>query len=807
MNARLLLAPLGLLTAAAFPAAAQLVPGTDPEPLGPKGGTTSSCVVNPLDDSEVLVTRVNTGSASYQLHRSTDGGLSFTPLNPPVFSGDVHELTVDQRDNQTLYARGRYTLYRSTDFGATWVDLNIGAFSVSPVSGYVGSVIGFAVPSSGTNLYVFSAEELKRSTDDGATWTLHPVTGTFLSSDLAVAPTAPDTLYLGAANGLWKSTDAGSTWSQPDPTFTHWIKAVVVSPFDANVVHGGTSLTPAPADRGVWRSLDGGVTMTKTGNIPELGNGGFLQYGPGGQYLWYGMLPDLAWSVDLGDTWTMADGGLPDGGAVPAKLAFDAAGNRLMPASSNDFQSVGGGGLYWMPSGAPTTWFHIGFSSTPIADVAVSTPGGPRYAAAGPIHRALPGDDFTEAPGIQANVTSILVDQTDPSKMLAAAYGAIPKLTMWTVTDWGDTAVKVYEQYSTGPVEDIALDPSNPLNAVAVKNTAGWGTEGILYSPLGGNGWNELAPTVGWAAREVAYDPHTTGRALVLLDGPAMSESLDGGATWSAPAALWIGGGEASGLEFDPFDAGVIYAGDEVGGLHRSDDDGATWASLGIGVHGGSEIEMHPQMPGLLWVSDGTGSVQVSGDGGATWAVASTVPGGKNATALALDTLDGSLVFGSTGASAWSQPVASPFINLGPGTAGTGGFVPRLWAEGSLPQMTSGSPGFKIGGDRVVGFDGGNPNLPGVVVPVLGFGSFPVPFLGGTWYPSILLPYVQLPAVLAVGTPGVGGTGSWSMPIPLPADPTLAGGLLVFQCVVLDDGALLDSQYAVTDSISVLLIP
>jgi hypothetical protein len=808
MNARRLLAPLGLLAMVCPPLSAQLIPGSTPSPRGPKGGGASSIVVNPLDDSEVLITRLNQSIPihQYQLYRSTDSGQSFSVYHSPALSGAVRGLMLDPRDNQTLYILSDSDLLRSTDFGATWTDLGVGAASG------LNEVIA---PSTGTNLYARTYNVLYRSNDNGSTWTAVPLVGPPSFSCLAVAPTDQNTLYLGtiggsgsAGRGIWKSTDAGTTWTQPDPTFNEWIRALAVSPFNADIFHAGTtSCCSTDEDKGVWRSFDGGVTMTKTGDITDWGTASFLQYDPAGHYLYVGMQPDIAWSTDLGDTWTMADAGLPDIGVLPERLGFDSAGNRYMPAQGNNVSSNTGGGLYWMPTGPPTGWFHLGFSDSSIGDIAVSTPGGPRYAAAGSIYRALPGADFEEAPAIQAAVTAMLVDPSDPSKLLAASLGANQKMIMWLVSDWGDTALQVYQSYSTGPVEDIALDPNNPLNAIAVKNTNGWGTVGILYSPLGGNGWNELGPTTGWGAREVAYDPHTPGRAVVLMDGPALSESFDGGQTWSAPAPLWVGGGQVAGLEFDPFLQGVIYAGDETGGLHRSGDDGATWTALGIGLHRGSEVEVHPQMPGLLWVSDDAAAIQVSGDRGATWDQGSFVFGGSNATGLALDTADGSLLFGTQGDSAWEQPQASPFVRLGAGTAGTGGFVPRLWAEGSLPRMTSGSPGFTIGGDRTVGFDGANSNLPGVVVPVLGFGSFPVPFIGGTWYPSILLPTVQLPVVLGAGTPGVGGTGSWTLPVPLPADPSLVGGLLVFQCVVLDEGAPDLSGWVLSDAISVLLIP
>jgi hypothetical protein len=671
-------------------------------------------------------------------------------------------------------------------------------------------------------LYAWTYDDLLRSSDNGATWTAIPFEGDPILDPgpsgpvAAVAPSQHGVLYAGNNDGLWKSSDFGDTWIQCDPTFDQFIREVVVNPLSENIVHVGISACCVndPSENGIWHSLDGGLTISKTiTDPPSVSSTFLLRYDDSGTWLWYGNGGDMWATADLGTSWFGDNTAFPlPYGVLANDIAFDAAGNVMLAASSNAFPAPSGGGLYWQPAGVPGPWTHINFPNANVADVAVSAPGGTRFGAAGGIHEATPGSDFALA-GIDEiaglTIDAMAVDPTDPTRLIVAGLGGIQKVTMFSVDTVADTALQVYFQYSTGPVEDIAFDPNDPTKAVAAKDGgSGWGQVGLLYATAGGLSWNEPAATIGWSAREVAFDPSTPGRVLALIDGPAISESLDSGITWSAPTAPWVGGGQATCLEFDEIVPGLLYAGDEGNGLWRSEDGGTSWTQIAAGgLHSDSEVEVHPEFPGHLWVSTGAGQIYVSGDRGASWQLTVALPGGSDCTAMALDTADGSLLFGTTADSAWSMPLATPYLNLGGGSPGTGGFVPRLWAEGSLPRMTSGSPGFTIAGDRVVGFDGGNPSLPGIVVPVLGFASFPVPFIGGTWHPSILLPTVQLPAVLAVGTPGVGGTGSWSLPVPLPADPSLAGGLLVFQCVILDDGAAFDPQYVLSDAISVLLIP
>jgi hypothetical protein len=800
MKATRLLAPFAALALAGSPLAAQLVQGTEPVPHGPKGGGAESIVVNQLDSSEILVTRWEHEVAyGYRLWRSTDSGLSFEPLLPASLPDEVRNLQVDPRDlsGQTLYGTSNDSVVRSVDFGQTWTDLGVVAS---------GGLKGVLLPADGSSIYAYTYRTLLRSADGGATWVELPFTGPDGASEMAVAPSNEDVLYMGASNGLWKSVDAGASWYQPNPSFGEWVKAVGVHPMMPDVVFVGTTTCCSdPADQGVWRSFDGGATMTLTAPVPEYGTANFIEFDPSGAYLRVAMLPNIVASADLGGTWTADYSAFHELGVTPNDLGYDAAGNVYMVADSNAFPAPVGGGLYRQDVGG-STWTHLGFSSVTVRDVAVAEPGGDRYAAAGAIFRADPGADFEQLPALQNEITSIAVDPNDPTRLIAATMGGNNNLSMFSVETTGNTALSVYSQYGSGAVQDIAIDPNDPSKMVAAKEGLGWGVEGILYSSSGGLGWDKLSSTMEWGAREVAYDPHTPGRVLALMDGPAMSVSLDSGATWSAPTALWVGGGRAAGLELDPFVAGVIYAGDETGGLHRSDDDGATWISLGVGMQRASEIEMHPEMPGLLWVSDDTGQILVSGDRGARWRNGSTVPGGSDATALALDTADGSLLYGTTNASTWVQPQASPYVKLGAGTPGTGGFVPRLWAEGGLPEMTAGAPGWGIGGDLAVGFDGSNND--GLVVPVMGFGSLPFETAGGTWYVDLFtLPWAMLPATVALGTPGAGGTGSWFQSIPLLPDPTLVGGQVVFQALVRDSGASDPDMWVFSDALKVTLVP
>jgi len=184
-----------------------------------------------------------------------------------------------------------------------------------------------------------------KSIDDGHTW--NPV---FDSNDtgsvgaLAVAPSDPNVVYVGSGEGLrrpdlstgdgmYRSTDAGATWTHQGLRDGQQIQAIAVDPRDAKRLYVAVVGHPfgANAERGLYRSTDGGATYAKVlgGNDPDVGavsvtidpnhpdvvyaalwasrNGPwnlvqvYERYDAGGLFK----------SVDGGTTWTKLAGGLP----------------------------------------------------------------------------------------------------------------------------------------------------------------------------------------------------------------------------------------------------------------------------------------------------------------------------------------------------------------------------------------------------------------------------------------------------------------------------------------------------------------
>ena len=118
---------------------------------------------------------------------------------------------------------------------------------------------------------------LFKSTNGGIRWT--PVTDSLRVasvSAIAVAPSDPNVVWFGTGetflrsnvsigDGIYRSTDAGQHWARMGLENTGRIGRVLIHPTDADIVYAaaqGHGYGPQ-ADRGLWRTMDGGRTWKK----------------------------------------------------------------------------------------------------------------------------------------------------------------------------------------------------------------------------------------------------------------------------------------------------------------------------------------------------------------------------------------------------------------------------------------------------------------------------------------------------------------------------------------------------------------
>jgi len=187
-----------------------------------------------------------------------------------------------------------------------------------------------------------------------------------------------------------------------------------------------------------------------------------------------------------------------------------------------------------------------------------------------------------------------------------------------------------------------------PANGALLAGT----DAGLLRSFDGGESWGlVLEPMV----RTLALDPTRPGRIYAGAQPAAAWRSDDGGETWQELAGLgtpeeraeWHLPGDTplatvpvarvSAFAADPASPDALLVGVEIGGVWRSDDDGAHWRESDEGlpslaVHA---IVPHPLEPETFFAATETG-VYRTVDGGANWEWRSFDAGAGYTRALAI---------------------------------------------------------------------------------------------------------------------------------------------------------------------------
>lgn len=302
--------------------------------------------VRPGDSNTVYA-----GFASGGLWRSTDAGLSWTPLTDFLPTLAIGCIEFDESDPDRMWmgtgegwgnldaVHGVGVLF-SSDAGVTWQQTGMSA-----------------IPAQGLDIYELEYNEatgvlmvardggLYRSTDDGATFDEVMTEGTW--KDIEIKPGSTDTYYANvhgsSANGFYKSTDDGLTWTQTTTGLPAsnliFNSRIATTPDDPNVIYyaiansGGGML-------GIYRSTDGGESFSLRSTQNHYGNQG-----------WY----DLTIAVDPEDSGRVWSGGVQlwfssNGGASFSQIAgnvhVDHHATEWDPNNPDIFWVGSDGGVY-----------------------------------------------------------------------------------------------------------------------------------------------------------------------------------------------------------------------------------------------------------------------------------------------------------------------------------------------------------------------------------------------------------------------------------------------------------------------------
>ncbi|MFD5713028.1 RICIN domain-containing protein [Streptomyces pharetrae] len=554
-------------------------------------GAGERLAINPADNGTLLL-----GTRKNGLWRSTDHGVTWSQVSSfPVKDGassgaGIAFVTYGPAGSGTVYAGvadKSASLYRSTDGGSTWQ-----AVPGQPT----GHMPQHGVFSGDGSLYLTYTDDLGpngvtagsvwKYTPAGGAWkNVSPSQGGYGFSGLAVDPRKPSTVMVTTLGRWWpedeiyRSTDGGTTWkalagrsvrnASAAPyigTHTgHWMTALAIDPFDSGHVLYGTG-------NGIWRSEDADATDS----------GGTSHWSVGARGLEETALLDVI-APPGGATVITAMG--DQGGFRHDDLTKVPAGrlNNPMMINSTDIDfaqanpsmmvRVGRGGAQ---DGAYSTDGGVswrGFTSEPVAGaqdgrVALSADGSTivwTQAGQAPYRSTDKGASWSKASGLGTGAVAV-ADRSSASTFYSLADG-----TLYASTDGGAT----FTARATGL-------PGGELTAVPGIAGDLWiagGGEGLLHSTDGGRTFTTLktvrsasALGFGKAAPGAGY------QALYLIgtvdDVTGVFRSTDKGATWlrvNDDAHQWGGIGAVGVITGDPDTYGRVYVGTNGRGLQYGD--------------------------------------------------------------------------------------------------------------------------------------------------------------------------------------------------------------------------------------------
>ncbi len=373
---------------------------------------------------------------------------------------------------------------------------------------------------------------------------------------VAVSTSDPNVVYVGMGehaprgvmssygDGVYKSTDSGKTWKKMGLEKTQHISRIQIHPKNPDIVYVAAqgALYGPTEDRGVYKSIDGGVTWKKTLFKNNLSGAVELSMDVNAPDILYAALwhherdpnvmisggegSGLYKSTDAGETWTELTEGLPEEKGKMAIAVSPANSNKvyaLIESDSNQdkgglFVSMDAGKTWSMVSGdnrlVQRAWYYIEVLPDPNNENIV-------YVLSAPFLRSIDGGktwEVIDAP--HSDCHDLWINPDDSNNMILADDGGVG-----ISLDFG-------KNWST---QDIM--PTAQFYRIDVDNL-------FPYNVYGGQ-----------------QDNTSVKIASLSLESGGISER-----DWSASA-----GGESAFLAFDPDNPRFVMGGGYLGSLELLD--------------------------------------------------------------------------------------------------------------------------------------------------------------------------------------------------------------------------------------------
>jgi photosystem II stability/assembly factor-like uncharacterized protein len=544
--------------------------------------------------------------------------------------------------------------------------------------GRVTAVTG--VPSQPKTFYMGVASGgVFRTTDAGLTWT--PISDGQIPlgsvGSIAVADSNPDIIYVGTGSdgvrsnvstgrGIYKSIDGGKTWAFAGLRDGGQTGAIRIHPSNPDIVVAAMTgdIFKANAERGVFKTVDGGKSWKKTLYLTDQIGAMDVEFQPGNPsvvYAWMSRLERKPWTIisggkeggfyksaNGGDTFAKISTGLPTGLIGKGNLAPTAANpNRLYAL----VEALPGGGLY-RSDDAGQTWALVnatpGLVQRPFYYTTLGadpTNADVVYAGAESFYKSVDGGKTIATMRTpHGDNHDIWVSPKDGQVMIQANDGGAN-----VSTDGGRTWSTQMNQV-TGEFYAVTADNAFPYKIYGAQQDDSTVILSSVANPFNLADWRG-----GPGCETGPIFPHPTDPNTVYGSCKGQYEVMD--LRTGQSKAYWIGGQSLYGnagselvlrfqrvspMNISPFDPSVLYYGSQY--LHRTRDKGVTWEKISPdltafpsccqGPSGepitrdvtGEEfystlyaVSESPLEKGVIWAGSNDGPFSVTRDNGLTW--------------------------------------------------------------------------------------------------------------------------------------------------------------------------------------------
>ena len=553
------------------------------------------------------------------------------------------------------------------------------------------------VPDQRNVFYVgFDNGGLWRSTDYGSNWEpLFDDQPTGSIGAIGIAPSDPNIIYVGSGagiirpdlatgDGMYKSTDAGKTWTHLGLRETQMIAFVDVDPTNPNrlfVAALGHPYGPN-AERGIFRSVDGGRSFEKVLFKDEYTSGADVRIDPSNPNTVYAVLwqqqqsfiegqgfggaaNGVFKSTDGGTTWRQLTDGLPS--VIQANIAISPSNPKVLYALAsgataanavtgavNLYKSIDGGEHWFVtftgpgaPAGTvvdPRPLARIGGGDLPTitidpknenvvysASVVMwrSEDGGVTWTAV----RGAPGGDDYQRIWVNPNDTNIILAVADQGAVISGNRGA-------TWSNW-------YTQ-PTAAMYHVSTDNAFPYRVCGGQQDSGsacvssFSADGMItfrdWSPVNIQEYGIAAAdprdpdmVFGSARTNVSLFNRRTRQTTQV--GPDMTAKGPNGESYNRNVRTMP-------INWSPLNANTLYYVSNA--VWKTTDRGASWTRISpdlarqtwqvpptAGKYAGTvtpaplgtitALSPSPKNIGVLWAGTDDGNIQVTTNGGKSW--------------------------------------------------------------------------------------------------------------------------------------------------------------------------------------------